>query len=52
MLSRCDNCRFYDWDYGWGSDIDDEYLIDICEEGRTGYLNSDEECPFFEKVKM
>lgn len=49
MSSRCLDCKFYDSDWGW--DGEDEYRIDICEEGHNEYLESPEACPFFRKFR-
>lgn len=40
MSNRCNDCKFHDWDYEWD---------EVDEEGHNEYVDSREECPFFQK---
>lgn len=46
MSNRCVDCKFYDSDWEW--DGEDECRIDICLERHNEYLESSEDCPFFQ----
>lgn len=49
MSNRCVNCKFYDSDWEW--DGEDECRIDICLERHNEYLESSEDCPFFQRFR-
>lgn len=49
MLNRCVDCKFYDSDWEW--DGEDECRIDICLERHNEYLESSEDCPFFQRFR-
>lgn len=49
MSNRCNDCKFHDWDYEWDEVDEGEYPVRICEEGHNEYVDSREECPFFQK---
>ena len=51
MSNRCVDCKFHYSGYEWDEVDEENYLIDICGEGHTEYIESSEECPSFKNMK-
>ena len=51
MSNRCVDCKFHDFDCEWDEVDEEDCLIDICEAGHTEYIESSEECPFFQEYE-
>ena len=51
MSNRCVDCKFHDFDCEWDEVDEEDCLIDMCEAGHTEYIESSEECPFFQEYE-
>ena len=51
MSNRCVDCKFHYSGYEWDEVDEENYLIDICVEGHTEYIESSEECQFFQEYE-
>ena len=51
MSNRCVDCKFHYSGYEWDEVDEENYLIDICVEGHTEYIESSEECHCFMNAK-